>query len=65
MKSEWLRYYEEKPDNGFTIMAVDPAISLSDSADYTAFVVLIYKDGKFYVDKVIRLKTTFRGIIGR
>lgn len=63
MKPEWLKYYDTTITNGFTIMAVDPAISLSDEADYTAFAILTYKDGKFYIENVLRMKVTFRGIV--
>lgn len=39
-KKEWLRYYSELPKRKHTFAFVDPAISLEDNADYTAFVVV-------------------------
>jgi len=39
-KKEWLRYYEQLPKRKYTFAFVDPAISLEDNADYTAFVVV-------------------------
>lgn len=39
-KKDWLRYYTELPRKKHTFAFIDPAISLEDHADYTAFCVV-------------------------
>lgn len=39
-KREWLKYYDEIPANAYRFIFVDPAISQSDEADFTAVVVV-------------------------
>jgi predicted phage terminase large subunit-like protein len=39
-KKAWLRYYDAIPQNTHTVIFIDPAISLEDTADYTATVVV-------------------------
>lgn len=39
-KKSWLKYYTHIPDNTYTFIFVDPAISLMDGADYTATTVV-------------------------
>jgi len=64
---EWIKYYDNiKFDaDDYTILAIDPAISQSDTADYTAMVIATYKGGKYYIRHVYRDQITFRSIIER
>lgn len=39
-KKEWFKYYETLPDVKYTFAFIDPAISLEDTADYTAVIVV-------------------------
>ena len=39
-KREWLKYYASVPKNTHTFAFIDPAISLSEKADYTALTVV-------------------------
>lgn len=39
-KKEWIKYYDFIPENHYTFVFIDPAISLVDGADYTATVVV-------------------------
>jgi predicted phage terminase large subunit-like protein len=39
-KKEWFRYYTEIPADCLTFIAIDPAISTNDGADYTAYSVV-------------------------
>lgn len=51
-KPHWIRYFDAKnlPSNLYTFAFVDPAISLQDTADYTALVVVsVDTDKNWYV----------------
>lgn len=63
-KSEWLRYYETVPTFKNTFAFIDPAISLSDDADYTALVVVhVSEANDWYVEVAKRFKITATEII--
>lgn len=40
LKPEWLRYFKEIPANTYTFAFIDPALSETDHADYTALCVV-------------------------
>lgn len=49
-RKEWNKYYSQLPKRVYTFAFIDPAISLQDSADYTACVVIdVDPDGNWYV----------------
>lgn len=49
-KKEWLKYYDSIPERHYTFCAIDPAISESDSADYTGIcVVSLDVEGTWYL----------------
>lgn len=39
-KTQWLKYFDELPTNKNTFIFIDPAISSSESSDYTAIVIV-------------------------
>lgn len=58
-KTEWLKYYDEIPQKVYRFIFVDPAISQSDSADYTAVVVVAVDiHQKWYLEHASRHKIT-------
>lgn len=60
-KKEWLVYYDSLPKIKHTFAFVDPAISLEDIADYTAFVVVdvdVNNDWYLKVAKRVRITAT-------
>src|SRR6185369_4431551 len=58
-KKEWLVYYEQLPKIKHTFAFVDPAISLEDVADYTAFVVVdVDTDNQWYLKVAKRVRIT-------
>lgn len=58
-KKHWLKYYTLIPDNTYTFIFVDPAISLEDGADYTATVIIKVDDEQnWYVTHAIRQRIT-------
>lgn len=58
-KKEWLVYYESLPRIKHTFAFVDPAISLEDIADYTAFVVVdVDVDNQWYLKLAKRVRIT-------
>lgn len=63
-KPEWYRKVSASliPD-GFTCCAIDPAYGLNEESDYTAFVVVTFLDGIFYVRNVIRQHLTIQQIV--
>lgn len=56
IKREWLKYSDEKPD---LIMAVDLAISLKETADYTAICVMGKEGDKIIIYDIIRERLPF------
>ncbi len=63
-KPEWIKYYRELPAKNYTFAFVDPAISLENTADYTAVVVVqVDTDGTWYVPYAQRFRITPTGII--
>jgi predicted phage terminase large subunit-like protein len=63
-KAEWLKYYEQIPTDVYRFIFVDPAISQSDSADYTAVVVVaVDKDQQWYLEHASKHKITPTNII--
>lgn len=58
-KKEWLSYYKTLPLIKHTFAFVDPAISLEDVADYTAFVVVdVDIDNNWYLKVAKRVRIT-------
>ena len=58
-KAEWLKYYEEIPKNAYRYIFVDPAISQSDSADFTAVVVVAVDTNQmWYLEHASKHKIT-------
>jgi phage terminase large subunit-like protein len=58
-KKEWLVKYEHLPKIKHTFAFVDPAISLEDVADYTAFVVVdVDTDNQWYLKVAKRVRIT-------
>ena len=65
-KNDWLRFYDQNPDEiaeknrGRIFMAVDPAISEAESADYTAIVVAAEDENEniYVLEKVALTKHT-------
>lgn len=49
---DWIRYYEDAPEGGITLLAVDPASSESKLADDTAIIALRAIGTKLYVLEV-------------
>lgn len=58
-KKEWLKYYLKVPDNHYTFAFIDPAISLSDKADYTALTVVhVDEKNDWYLEVAKRARLT-------
>lgn len=58
-KKEWLKYYAKLPERKHTFAFIDPAISLEDSACFTAVVVVdIDVDGMWYLKMARRVRIT-------
>lgn len=58
-KKGWLKYYDRIPQNHYTFIFVDPAISLVDGADYTATVVVSVDElENWYVRMAYRQRIT-------
>ena len=58
-KKEWFQYYHQMPDVKYTFAMVDPAISMSNDADYTATVVIdVDRSGHWYVRYARRERIT-------
>ncbi len=57
-----VKYYEDAPKFDMIVMGVDLAISLKDSADYTALTVMgkIVDTDQYYIIDVVRGKFTFK-----
>jgi predicted phage terminase large subunit-like protein len=65
-KKDWLKYYKEIPRNHFNFCFIDPAISQSDSADYTAIVVVATDDqGQWFLRSAFRQRLTPPQIINK
>lgn len=63
-KKEWLRYYDDIPKNAYRFMFIDPAISQSDSADFTALVVVaVDSKQNWYLEHASKHKITPSNII--
>ena len=58
-KRSWLRYYNYDPEIKYTFAFVDPAISLEESACYTAMVVVdVDPDGVWWLKRADKLRIT-------
>ena len=58
-KKSWLKYYDEIPKNVYRYIFIDPAISQSDAADFTAVaVVAVDADKHWYLEHSSRHKIT-------
>lgn len=58
-KKDWLKYYHFLPQEKHTFITIDPAISLNEGADFTAFcVVHVDPDNNWYVQHANRAKIT-------
>jgi len=56
-KKSWIKYYHILPEEKYTFITIDPAISLNDGADYTAFcVVHVDPDRNWFVQMSNRLR---------
>lgn len=54
-KKEWIKYYQPSPHPSNLYLAIDPAVSLSKDADYSALVVAgMFKDRRIRVVDYIR-----------
>lgn len=54
-KKKWIKYIDKVPDNHYTFIFIDPAISQQETADYTAYVVVhIDYQGFWYVEAAKR-----------
>lgn len=63
-KREWLKYYDEIPVGCLSYSFVDPAISQSDSADFTAIVVVsVDWEKNWYIQHASKHKITPRQIM--
>lgn len=63
-KKEWFHYYDFIPQNHYTFVFIDPAISQADSADYTGVVVVgVDHERRRYVKGAKRYKITPTQII--
>lgn len=63
-KKHWNRYFKEIPENHYNFAFLDPAISLQESADYTALVVISVDTAKnWYVRVANRYRITPTEII--
>lgn len=60
VKEDCLRYYEEAPSGLVVRIGVDPAISLSEKADFFAVVVVGERKKRFYVLRTYQAHLTFR-----
>lgn len=58
-KSHWFKKYENIPKNTYTFCFIDPAISLSNHADYTATIIVrVDEEKNWYVTHAIRQRIT-------
>lgn len=58
-KREWLKYWSSLPNNLWTFIFIDPAISQQDSADFTGLVVVsVDPDGYWYIRRAKRYRLT-------
>jgi predicted phage terminase large subunit-like protein len=58
-KNEWIKYYHVLPENLFTYIFIDPAISQQQNADFTGIaVVSTDPDGIWYIRRAKRYKLT-------
>lgn len=58
-KKDWLKYYTELPKRKNTFAFIDPAISLENTACYTAFCVVdVDTDGMWYLKVARRVRIT-------
>jgi predicted phage terminase large subunit-like protein len=63
-KPDWLKYYDTLPKIYNTFAFVDPAISLSEKADYTALTVVhVSEDNDWYVSVAKRSRLTATQLI--
>lgn len=63
-KKEWLRYYDEIPKLVYRFAFLDPAISQTDSADFTALIVVAVDcDQNWYLEHASKHKITPTNII--
>lgn len=54
-KASWKKYYQEIPDNTYTFIFIDPAISQQEGADFTAYVVVhVDSDDYWYIEAAKR-----------
>ena len=63
-KREWIQYFEGVPSTTFRFIAIDPAISTSDTADYTGIAIVdVGPDGTRYVRHTQRLKVSATDLV--
>lgn len=57
LKKDWIKMYKVLPfarQNGYCYMGVDPAIGITDTADFTVIATLYVWDNQFYLDDLQR-----------
>lgn len=65
-KREWIKYYDSLPENIYTYVFLDPAISQTVDADYTALIVVsVDEQMNWYVRVANRYKITPTEVIGK
>lgn len=63
-KKEWLRYYSELPKKVYTFAFIDPALSESDSADFTALTIIdVGTDKRWFLRLAQRFRINPSGIV--
>jgi len=63
-KKEWFKYFKDIPSDCLTFIAIDPAISTNDGADYTAYsVIKVDCEKNWYVQHTSRARITPTDIV--
>lgn len=63
-RKEWIQYYVKPPAIIYRFIAIDPAISTSDTADYTGIIVLdVDTEGTRYVRHIEKVRATATELI--
>lgn len=63
-KKEWFRYYSKIPDTTNTFIFIDPALSETDTADFTGIVIVkVDTNGEWYVPYAQRHRLTPTALI--
>lgn len=66
IRPEWIQWYDNQPDLNGYVVAVDPAISTRDNADYSVIIVLGYDyNGNSYIVDMVREHLSFMELLLR